>query len=135
MIIVMSHKAAEAQVQSVIDRIQELGLRPEVSRGEDRAIIGVIGTNAYAYREAFSHLPGIHEILQISKPFKLASREWQPQDTVVDVGGVKIGGGEIVMMGRPPSVENEEELLGTARFLASPRARLPRRGALQPPAP
>jgi 3-deoxy-7-phosphoheptulonate synthase len=132
MIIVMSHKAAEAQVQSVIDRIQELGLRPEVSRGEDRAVIGVIGTNAYAYREAFSHLPGIQEILQISKPFKLASREWQSHDTVVDVGGVKIGGGEVVMMAGPCSVENEEMLLETARFVASRGAQMLRGGAFKP---
>ena len=73
MIIVMSHLAAPAQVEAVVERVKEIGLRPEVSRGEDRAVIGVIGGNAYAYREAFSHLPGIQEILQITKPFKLAS--------------------------------------------------------------
>jgi 3-deoxy-7-phosphoheptulonate synthase len=132
MIIVMSHQASEGQVQSVIDRIHEIGLRPEVSRGEDRAIIGVIGTNAYTYREAFSHLPGIQEILQISKPFKLASREWRFEDTVIDVGGVKIGGPEIVMMAGPCSVENEEMLLQTARFVASRGARMLRGGAFKP---
>jgi 3-deoxy-7-phosphoheptulonate synthase len=132
MIIVMSHQATESQVQTVIDRIVELGMRPEVSRGEERTILGVIGTNAYAYRESFSHLPGIQEILQITKPFKLASREWQPRDTVVDVGGVKIGGGEVVMMAGPCSVENEEMLLRTARHVASRGARMLRGGAFKP---
>ncbi|MBO0838770.1 MAG: 3-deoxy-7-phosphoheptulonate synthase, partial [Actinobacteria bacterium] len=84
MIIVMSRQATPSQVVAVVDRVKEIGLRPEISRGEDRSVVGVIGGNAYAYREAFSHLPGIQEIVQVTKPFKLASREFQPRDTVVD---------------------------------------------------
>jgi 3-deoxy-7-phosphoheptulonate synthase len=132
MIIVMSHQATRAQLEAVVDRIQEIGLRPEVSVGEDRAIIGVIGGNAYAYREAFSHLPGIKEILQITRPFKLASREFQPRNTVVDVGGVPIGGEEPVVMAGPCSVENEAMLLETARFVAARGARILRGGAFKP---
>ena len=132
MIIVMSHKASEPQVQSVIERVCEIGLRPEVSRGEDRVVIGVVGTNAYTYREAFSHLPGIQEIIPITKPFKLASREWQPQDSIVNVGGVRVGGPEVVVMAGPCSVENEEMLLTTARFVASCGARMLRGGAFKP---
>lgn len=132
MIIVMSHLASQTQLDAVVDRIHEIGLRPEVSVGEDRAIIGVIGGNAYAYREAFSHLPGIHEILQITKPFKLASREFQPRNTVVDVGGVAIGGEDPVVMAGPCSVENEAMLLETARFVASNGARILRGGAFKP---
>ncbi len=132
MIIVMSHQASGAQVQGVVDRVQEIGLRPEVSVGEDRSVIGVIGGNAYAYREAFSHLPGIEQILQITKPFKLASREFQPRDTVVDVGGVLVGGDEVVMMAGPCSVENEAMLLETARFVAARGARILRGGAFKP---
>ncbi len=92
MIIVMSHQATEAQLDAVVERVKEIGLKSEISRGEDRSLIGVIGGNAYAYREAFSHLAGIQEIIPITKPFKLASREFRPQDTVIDVGGVQIGG-------------------------------------------
>ncbi|HXM58827.1 MAG TPA: 3-deoxy-7-phosphoheptulonate synthase, partial [Candidatus Dormibacteraeota bacterium] len=132
MIIVMSHQAAPAQVEAVVERIKEIGLRPEVSIGEDRAVIGVIGGNAYAYREAFSHLPGIQEILQITKPFKLASREFQPRDTVVDVGGVPIGGDEVVMMAGPCSVEDRAMLLDVARFVAGQGARILRGGAFKP---
>jgi 3-deoxy-7-phosphoheptulonate synthase len=132
MIIVMSHQASKAQLEAVVERVREIGLRPEVSLGEDRAVIGVIGGNAYAYREAFSHLPAIQEILQITKPFKLASREFQPRNTVVDVGGVLIGGEEAVVMAGPCSVEGEDMLLETARFVAGQGARILRGGAFKP---
>ena len=128
----MSHQALPAQVDAVVEKIGELGLTPELSRGEDRSIIGVIGGNAYAYREAFAHLPGIQEIVQITKPYKLASREWQPRDTVIDVGGVKIGGDEVVMMAGPCSVEGEEMLLETARHVAAQGAKILRGGAFKP---
>ena len=132
MIIVMSHQALPAQVDAVVEKIGELGLTPELSKGEDRSIIGVIGGNAYAYREAFAHLPGIQEIVQITKPYKLASREWQPKNTVIDVGGVKIGGEEVVMMAGPCSVEGVEMLMETARHVASRGATILRGGAFKP---
>ena len=132
MIIVMSHQATESQVQAVVERVREIGLRPELSRGEDRAVVGVIGGNAYAYREAFSHLPAIQEIVQITKPFKLASREFQPRDTVVDVAGVPVGGEGVVVMAGPCSVEGEQMLLETARYVASRGARILRGGAFKP---
>jgi 3-deoxy-7-phosphoheptulonate synthase len=131
-IIVMSHQALPAQVDAVVEKIGELGLTPELSKGEDRSIIGVIGGNAYAYREAFAHLPGIQEIVQITKPYKLASREWQPKDTVIDVGGVKIGGDEVAMMAGPCSVEGVEMLMETARHVASRGAKILRGGAFKP---
>jgi 3-deoxy-7-phosphoheptulonate synthase len=131
-IIVMSHQASPAQVDAVVEKIGELGLTPEVSRGEDRAVIGVIGGNAYAYREAFAHLAGIQEIIQITKPYKLASREWQTRDTVIDVGGVKIGGDEVVVMAGPCSVEGVEMLMETARHVAARGARILRGGAFKP---
>ena len=132
MIIVMSHQASPAQVDAVVEKIGELGLTPELSRGEDRSIIGVIGGNAFAYREAFAHLPGIQEIIQITKPYKLASREWQTRDTVIDVGGVKIGGEEVVMMAGPCSVEGVEMLMETARHVAAQGAKILRGGAFKP---
>jgi 3-deoxy-7-phosphoheptulonate synthase len=131
-IIVMSHQATDAQVDAVVERVKEIGLRPELSLGEDRAVIGVIGGNAYAYREAFSHLPAIQEIVQITKPFKLASREFQPRDTVINVGGVMIGGDEPVVMAGPCSVENEAMLMETAKFVAAQGARILRGGAFKP---
>jgi 3-deoxy-7-phosphoheptulonate synthase len=132
-IIVMSHQAAPTQVDAVVEKIKELGLKPEISLGEDRAVIGVIGTNAYAYREAFAHLGGIQEIIQITKPFKLASREWQPRDTVIDLGdGVRVGGDEVVVMAGPCSVEGVEMLLETARHVGARGAKILRGGAFKP---
>ena len=119
MIIVMSAQASEEPVQNVVARVKEIGLMPELSRGEERTLIGVIGGNAYAYREAFAHLPGIHEIIPITKPFKLASREFRQQDSIVDVGGVRIGGEPLVVMAGPCSVESEDQLLQTARDIAA----------------
>jgi 3-deoxy-7-phosphoheptulonate synthase len=95
-------------------------------------VVGVIGANAYAHREAFSHLAAVQEIVQITKPFKLGSREFQPQDTVVDVAGVRVGGEEVVVMAGPCSVEGEEMVLETARFVASRGARILRGGAFKP---
>ena len=128
----MSHQASAAQVDAVVEKIAELGLTPELSKGEDRSIIGVIGGNAFAYREAFAHLPGIQEIVQITKPYKLASREWQPRNTVIDIGGVKVGGDEVVMMAGPCSVEGVEMLMETARHVASKGAKMLRGGAFKP---
>jgi len=128
----MAHSATRGEIDAVVDRVKEIGLKAELSRGEERTLVGVIGGNAYAYKEAFSHLGGIHEIIPITKPFKLASREFRPADTVVDVGGVKIGSGEVVVMAGPCSVEGEEMLLETARHVAAQGARLLRGGAFKP---
>ena len=128
----MSHQAGEAQVQAVVDRVKELGLSSELSRGEERTVIGVIGGNAYAFREAFSHLAGIQEIVQITKPFKLASRDFRSTDTLIDIGGVKVGGAEVVVMAGPCSVEDEDMLIESARFVASCGATVLRGGAFKP---
>ncbi len=131
-IIVMSHLATKAEIDAVVDRVHEIGLKSELSRGEERTLVGVIGGNAYAYKDAFSHLGGIHDIIPITKPFKLASREFRRTDTVVDVGGVKIGADEVVIMAGPCSVEGEEMLIETARHVAAQGARLLRGGAFKP---
>jgi 3-deoxy-7-phosphoheptulonate synthase len=132
-IIVMSRTANEADIKAVVDRVTEIGLKTELSRGEERTLVGVIGGNAYAYKEAFSHLNAIHEIIPITKPFKLASREFRHADTVVDVGGVRIGGDEVVvMMAGPCSVEGEDMLLETARHVAAQGAKVLRGGAFKP---
>lgn len=132
MIIVMSHTASQAEIDAVVERVHEIGLKSELSRGEERTLVGVIGGNAFAYKDAFSHLGGIHEIIPITKPFKLASREFRRADTVVDVGGVKIGNDEVVIMAGPCSVEGEEMLIETARHVAAQGAKLLRGGAFKP---
>ena len=128
----MAHQATQAEIDAVVDRVHEIGLKTEISKGEERTLVGVIGGNAYAYKEAFSHLGGIHEIIPITKPFKLASREFRPQNSIVDVDGVQIGGDPIVVMAGPCSVESEEMLLQTARFVAAEGAKVLRGGAFKP---
>src|SRR6202162_1497731 len=131
-IIVMTHGATKAEIDAVVDRVHEIGLKTELSKGEERTLVGVIGGNAYAYKEAFSHLGGIHEIIPITKPFKLASREFRPLNTVVDVGGVKIGGDEVVMIAGACSVEGEKIPLETPRHVAKQGAKVLRGGAFKP---
>src|SRR3989475_3882342 len=128
----MSHQATPAEIKAVVDRVEEIGLTAELSKGEERTVMGVIGGNAYAYRDAFSHLGGIQKSVPTAKPSKLASREFRRADTVVDVGGVKIGNDEVVVMAGPCSVEGEEMLMETARHVAAQGARMLRGGAFKP---
>src|ERR1700694_3070566 len=128
----MAHAATKAEIDAVVDRVHEIGLKTELSKGEERTLVGCIGANASANKAAFSHRGGIHESAPITKPFKLASREFRPVNTVVDVGGVKIGGDEVVMMAGPCSVEGEEMLLETARHVAKQGAKVLRGGAFKP---
>jgi len=128
----MSHNASDSQLSAVVHRIEEIGLKAEITRGEDRAVVAVIGGNAYAYREAFSHLAAIHEIVPISKPYKLASREFKAQDTVIDVNGVMLGSSAVVVMAGPCSVESEQMLVDIARHVKSRGAQMLRGGAFKP---
>ncbi len=132
MIIVMQSKAAEGDIQAVIDRVKGLGLNAHLSRGTERTIIGVIGDERVVQRENFAVLPGVEEVIPILKPYKLASREFRPADSVVDVAGVKIGGRSLVVIAGPCSVESEEQLMETAKQVKAAGAHLLRGGAYKP---
>lgn len=128
----MKAHASNEDVQHVIDRIEELGLKAHLSRGVERTIIGVIGDERLIKREQLSLLPHVEEVIPVLKPYKLASREFKPSDTVVDVAGVPIGGENIVVIAGPCSVESEDQLLATARAVKDAGARLLRGGAYKP---
>jgi 3-deoxy-7-phosphoheptulonate synthase len=132
MIIVMQSKAAEADIQAVLDRVKGLGLTPHLSRGTERTIIGVIGDERVVRHENFAVLPGVEDVIPILKPYKLASREFRPADSVVDVAGVKIGGRSLVVIAGPCSVESEEQLMETAEQVKAAGAMLLRGGAFKP---
>ena len=132
MIIVMQARASDEDVQHVVDRIQELGLNAHLSRGVERTIIGVIGDERLIKREQLSLLPHVEDVIPVLKPYKLASREFRPQDTVVDVSGVRIGGKTVVVIAGPCSVESEEQLMETAVAVKQAGARLLRGGAYKP---
>src|SRR4029077_10510709 len=110
MIIVLRPDSTEAQIEHVLERIQELGFKPHLSRGEHRTIIGVIGDEAKLQAEPLQAIPGVEQVLPILKPFKLASRELHKADTVVGVGKVKIGGGSLAMIAGPCAIEGAKIL-------------------------
>jgi 3-deoxy-7-phosphoheptulonate synthase len=132
MIVVMQARASDQDVQHVVERIEELGLKAHLSRGTERTVIGVIGDERLIKREQLLLLPHVDDVIPILKPYKLSSREFRPADTVVDVAGVKIGGPEVVVIAGPCSVENEEQLLKTAVGVKQAGARLLRGGAYKP---
>src|SRR5436309_4616961 len=98
MIIVLKPNSTEPEVEHILDRIRELGLKPHLSRGEQRTIIGVIGEENKLQVQPLQAIPGVEQVLPILKPFKLASREFNKQDTVVAVGKVKIGRGALAII-------------------------------------
>jgi len=132
-IIVMGKSATEQDIKRVIDRLEEDGWQAEVSHGAERTVIGVIGTGfPEDYQEHFEVMPGVDSATRISKPYKLASRDFKPTDTVIDVNGVQIGGGDFVVMAGPCSVEGRDHCLSTAKAVADHGARLLRGGAFKP---
>src|SRR5947209_14389981 len=106
MILVLRPKITPEQIDHILERIQELGFKPHLSQGELRTIIGVIGDENKLQAEPLAAIPGVEQVLPILKPFKLASREFHAQDTVVEVGKVKIGGGSLAMIAGPCAVES-----------------------------
>jgi 3-deoxy-7-phosphoheptulonate synthase len=132
MIIVMQTKVTDEDISHVVDRIEELGLKAHVSKGVERTIIGVIGDERLIKKEQLSLLPHVEEVIPILKPYKLASREFKSTDTIVDVGGVLIGGKAIVVIAGPCSVESEEQLMTTADAVKKAGAHLLRGGAYKP---
>ena len=132
MIVVMKLSSGDKEIAEVIKRIEAAGLRGHLSQGVERTIIGVVGQTFPELRDMLEMLPGVDEVIPVSKPYKLSSREFHPQDTTVEVGGVTIGGREIVVMAGPCAVENEQQLLKTARAVKAAGATILRGGAFKP---
>src|SRR5438046_6696179 len=134
MIIVLQPDSTDAQIEHVLERIRELGFKPHVSRGERRTIIGVIGDEGKLQSEPLAAIPGVEQVLPILKPFKLASREMQAHDSVVEVGGpatgtVRIGAGSLAMIAGPCAIESAEVLDEIAGAVKAAGANLLRGGA------
>ena len=131
MIVVMKTDATEAQILGVQKHVRELGFKDHRIHGEERTVVAVLG---HVYPELVDELgviDGVDTVVRISKPFKLASREVNPYDTVVKVGHVEIGGGSVVVMGGPCSVDSEENVMETARAVQGRRRPHPARRRLQ----
>jgi 3-deoxy-7-phosphoheptulonate synthase len=132
MLVVMKKDYQESELQGVLKRIQDLGCQGHLSKGVERTVIGVVGQTHPDMRETLELLPGVEDVVPISKPFKLSSREFKPEDTVLKVGGLSIGGGELVVIAGPCAVETEEQVLATARAVRAAGAHILRGGAFKP---
>ena len=132
MIVVMSQEASSEQIEAVIHKIEEFGLQTHPIYGVQKTVIGVIGDDKTKVVETMAGYPGVEQIIPILKPFKFASRETHPQDTIIDVGGVRIGGDKVVIMAGPCAVESREQILNTARLVKMSGGSVLRGGAYKP---
>lgn len=131
MVIVMYADASNQQIEQVASYITNHGARAHISKGEERTIIGVIGYKHQVTKEHVSTLPGVEKVIPITKPFKLVSREFKKDNTIISFNGVKIGEEKVVIAG-PCSVENEAQILETAQIVKSNGGHLLRGGAFKP---
>lgn len=133
MLIVMSHTAQQTEIDKVIETVTAMGLTAAPIPGSQRTAIGVLGNKGYVDDSNIRELPGVQQTIPVSKPYKLVSRDFHPEDTVVDVAGVKIGNGcTPVVVAGPCAVESEEQIMATAHFVKQAGADLLRGGAFKP---
>ncbi len=132
MLVVMRAHATGDQIAAVCERIESLGFRPHVMPGAERTAIGITGNHGPVESAEFESLPGVSEAIPVSKPYKLVSREVKPDNTVVRIAGVDIGGGHLVLCGGPCSVESREQILASAHAVKNAGGELLRGGAYKP---
>ena len=133
MIIVMKQSARPSDVESVVSRIEELGYKVHLSRGEARTIVGVIGADEYLLQRAtFEVMDGVEKSMRVMQPYKLASRDFSHENTVIQANGAAIGGNKIAVMAGPCSVESREMILEIAHAVKEAGATILRGGAYKP---
>jgi 3-deoxy-7-phosphoheptulonate synthase len=133
MLIVMNHNATRAEIDAIAKAVQEMGFRAEPIPGSERTAIGVLGNHGYVDDTKILEMPGVQRVIHVSKPYKLVSRDFHPEATVVDVAGVKVGQGHRpVVVGGPCAVESEEQIVKTALFVKKCGGDMLRGGAFKP---
>ncbi len=132
MIAITSNNVSEERIQEIVHHIEQYGLQAHVSRGTDRTVIGIIGKFEPALAEQLRQMKGIEDVVRISKSYKLASRDFHPDDTIIEVKGIKIGGDELIVMGGPCAVENKEQIDEIARLVKAAGGQVLRGGAFKP---
>jgi len=130
-VIVMENDATEAQINNVVNRVEDLGLKVHLSRGKVKTIIGVIGEDKREKIQSIASLRGIEKVVEITKPYKLAGKQFK-EETVVDIDGVKIGGGSFAVMAGPCAVESKEQLFEAAEIVKDKGGHILRGGAFKP---
>jgi len=132
MIVIMKKGAAKAQISNVIARIEQTGCTVHLSQGEERTIIGIIGNGRPLDRQQIERMSGVERTVPILRPFKLASREFHPQNTVVSVNGCAIGGDQLIVMAGPCAIESHDQLMEAAQAVKEAGAHVLRGGAFKP---
>lgn len=132
MLVVMESNAAPEQIERVVQLIETLGLKPHPIPGAERTAIGITGNHGAVDSSRIENLPGVKEIIRVSHAYKLVSREWHPEDTLVDVGGVTVGGPGLVMVGGPCAVETLDQTMAIAEGIKRAGGQLYRGGAYKP---
>ena len=132
MIIVMEAQAAPAQIQQVSCKLEERGFQVHLSQGVERTIIGAIGQKTAATMELFETLPGVEKVVPIAQPFKMASREFQPDNSLIEVGGQMLGNGQVQIIAGPCAVEGRSKFLEVAQAVKESGATMLRGGAFKP---
>src|SRR5512139_2515135 len=111
MIIVMKGSATAAEIDTVVKQVETMGYKAHLSQGTERTIIGVVGDDRPIQSHNFEMLAGVEQVVRILQPFKLASRDFHPDNTVIEVRGVPVGGEALVVIAGPCAVENRNQLL------------------------
>ena len=132
MIVVMRKDSTQEQLEGVKARIESHGLKVHLSEGVERTVVGVLGQTFIELKDELESLLGVLEVVPISKPYKLSSREFKEEDTIIKVGDAYIGGDEMVVMAGPCAVEDEEQVLSAARAVKAAGAQILRGGAFKP---
>ncbi|MBI5682824.1 MAG: 3-deoxy-7-phosphoheptulonate synthase [Deltaproteobacteria bacterium] len=132
MIVVIKPDATKKEIDHIIERIKHLGLSVHISEGKERTIIGAIGDESVLEEHPIDMLPGVEKVMPILKPYKLVSREFQKEDTIINVSGIKIGGKQVHVIAGPCSVETRDILIQTAQKIKKTGARFLRGGAFKP---
>lgn len=132
MIVVMNNNCTEKEMEDVQKHLRGRGLQGHVSKGVERVVVGVVGQTYPGLRDELETLPGVSEVVPISRPYKLSGREFKPEDTIIKVGNATIGGDEVVVMAGPCAVESEEQVMATARAVKAAGAKILRGGAFKP---
>ena len=133
MIVEMSKGASRQQVDHVVDRAHTLGFEVQLNLGTEKTVVAILGSDTgKTSTDVFAVLPGVESVSRIMKPYKLASREFHPQSSIVNVNGVEIGGKRIVIMAGPCAVESEQQIMETAKAVKKLGASIVRGGAFKP---
>ena len=132
MVVVMEERAAEDQIQHVIATLVERGFDVHRSTGQTRTVLGAVGGNRDFDKRLLEVMDGVQEVMRITEPYKLASRTFRPEPTVVSMGGFRIGGDEVIVMAGPCSAETEEQVAAAAAAVSKAGAKVFRGGAFKP---